>query len=224
MRALYIIIFAIPVAALFIIFPELDLKFTSLFYTDKFIYRDAAFPVFIYEAVKIIVKILGVSLLSLLAVNFIKKKNYILSKAKIIYLILCLAIGPGLIVNTVFKDNWDRARPSQITEFGGDKKFTPAFVMTDQCKRNCSFVSGHASVGFYLSSFAFVTAAFSWPIYISGIGLGLVFGLMRVVQGQHFLSDVIFSGVFVLLICHLIYYLMFVKKYKKNKKLKKKKY
>src|SRR5579885_660865 len=41
-------------------------------------------------------------------------------------LLLALAIGPGLIVNTLFKDHWGRARPSQITVFAGEKRFTPA--------------------------------------------------------------------------------------------------
>ena len=38
---------------------------------------------------------------------------------------------------------------SQIAEFGGDKRFTPAFVPSDQCARNCSFPAGDPAVGFY---------------------------------------------------------------------------
>ena len=36
------------------------------------------------------------------------------------------------------------ARPKHIVAFGGSKLFTPALQPTDQCKRNCSFVSGEA--------------------------------------------------------------------------------
>jgi lipid A 4'-phosphatase len=42
-----------------------------------------------------------------------------LGKTQWLYLAACLAAGPGLIANLVLKDNWGRARPSQITEFGG---------------------------------------------------------------------------------------------------------
>src|SRR5271170_7939328 len=50
--------------------------------------------------------------------------------------LVALAVGPGLIVNVLFKDHWGRARPAQIEAFGGTGRFTPAFVPSDQCSRN----------------------------------------------------------------------------------------
>src|SRR5271167_4551455 len=34
-----------------------------------------------------------------------------------IFLIFCVVIGPGLLINAVFKDHWDRPRPRDIVEF-----------------------------------------------------------------------------------------------------------
>jgi lipid A 4'-phosphatase len=126
-----------------------------------------------------------------------------------LYLLLVMIVGPGLLVNTVFKDHWGRARPSQVEEFNGSKKFTRAAIPTDQCEKNCSFVSGHASVGFFFLAFAFV-----WPRrrilwLVTGTSLGLGIGLVRILQGGHFFSDVIFCGLVVYLTARLLYALMF---------------
>ena len=56
-------------------------------------------------------------------------------------------LGPGAVVNLVFKDHWQRARPYQVQEFGGTQQFTRAGIITDQCDNNCSFVSGHVACG-----------------------------------------------------------------------------
>src|ERR1700733_12381547 len=61
--------------------------------------------------------------------------------------LIALAVGPGLVVNVVFKDHWGRARPAQIEAFGGTERFSPAFVPSDQCSSNCSFPAGDPSVG-----------------------------------------------------------------------------
>ena len=55
------------------------------------------------------------------------------------YVVGSIVLGPGIIVNGIFKSLWGRARPSQIVEFGGDKIYTPPLVITDQCDWNCSF-------------------------------------------------------------------------------------
>ena len=107
------------------------------------------------------------------------------------FLIVTLLLGPGLLVNQVLKADSGRARPLHTEVFGGDKQFTPAFQPADQCKTNCSFVSGHAGMGFWFLSLAWVARRRGWLYF--GIGLGAMVGLGRIVQGAHFLSDVIFS-------------------------------
>ena len=113
-----------------------------------------------------------------------------------IFLLLALALGPGLTVNTIFKDHWGRARPAQITQFGGTQKFTPAFVPSDQCRRNCSFPAGDPAMGFYLVSAALLAggATARRNGVIGAVVVGAALGVVRLAQGGHFLSDVVASG------------------------------
>jgi membrane-associated PAP2 superfamily phosphatase len=110
---------------------------------------------------------------------------------------VCLIMGPLLAVNMIFKDHWGRARPMQIEAFGGTKKFTAPWVMNDQCHHNCSFPCGHAAAGFVLSIGTLVSRRKFW--LPAGIALGASFGLVRMLNGAHFLSDVIFSYFIVML-------------------------
>ena len=109
----------------------------------------------------------------------------------VVYLLVVLIIGPGLVVNEIFKAESGRARPAHTELFGGDKTFSPALTNSDQCEKNCSFVSGHAAMGFYLLAFAWVFKQRRW--LLMGIVLGALVGFGRVVQGAHFFSDVVFS-------------------------------
>ena len=51
-----------------------------------------------------------------------------------------LLLGPGWVVNEALKNHWGRARPEQVSDFGGAQRFTPALQPADQCVKNCSFV------------------------------------------------------------------------------------
>jgi lipid A 4'-phosphatase len=125
-----------------------------------------------------------------------------------VFVILALVLAPGVVANTVFKDHWGRARPVQTTAFGGLSKFTPAMVVSDQCERNCSFISGDPSVGFWLLSFALLLKRRRRAAAIGAIGAGAALGAMRIGQGGHFLSDVVFSGFFNCGVIWLLYELI----------------
>ena len=115
-------------------------------------------------------------------------------------LLVVLAIGPGLIVNGILKEHWGRARPRDVVEFGGDHRFTPAIVISDQCERNCSFTAGHPSAGFALAAlgYAYMSRRRRCAVIAAATGFGLLVGLARVAVGGHFLSDVLFSGFIVI--------------------------
>jgi membrane-associated PAP2 superfamily phosphatase len=109
---------------------------------------------------------------------------------------LSLLFGTGLLVNGVLKEGSGRARPVAVQEFGGPAMFTPAFRPTNQCRTNCSFVSGHAATGFALGAVGLLGApAMRRRWLLIGIVAGSIIGLGRMSQGGHFLSDVIFSGI-----------------------------
>jgi lipid A 4'-phosphatase len=101
--------------------------------------------------------------------------------------------GPGLVVNAVFKDNWQRARPYQVENFGGSQQFTRAAVITDQCHNNCAFVSGHVACGFFLSTLMLVSRRRRLAWAVCGTLTGLVIGFARMSNMDHWLSDVLWA-------------------------------
>ena len=40
------------------------------------------------------------------------------------FLVVTLALGPGVVTNLILKDHWHRPRPIDVTEFGGSFRFT----------------------------------------------------------------------------------------------------
>ncbi len=105
-------------------------------------------------------------------------------------------LSSGLLVNAGLKEYWGRARPVQVTQFGGTQHFSPALLPTDQCSHNCSFVSGHATSGFILMSIGLMgSVATRRRWFWIGLGWGAVASLARIAQGGHFLSDTLFAGV-----------------------------
>jgi lipid A 4'-phosphatase len=147
-------------------------------------------------------------LLVLFALGFLLPRGSWLGRNRraIAYLFLALAIGPGLIVNSLLKETSGRARPVQIEQFGGSRQFTPAFVIADQCERNCAFVSGHVAAatmpvaGYFLAA----TRRRQRLWLAGGVALGLAVGLARLVVGAHFLSDVVVAMFITWVVCALV--------------------
>ncbi|HAZ61685.1 MAG TPA: hypothetical protein DCY89_08940 [Gammaproteobacteria bacterium] len=117
-----------------------------------------------------------------------------------LFLLAAGVAGPILLANTLLKDHWDRARPRDVAEFGGQARFTPAWLPASECTRNCSFVSGDGALGFYLHTFFYVLPPrFRRTVFVAGFfGTGTLFGGLRVAMGAHFLSDVLWAGALML--------------------------
>ena len=185
-------------AILTIIYPNIDIAISNIFFnnlSNEFIYKDNIIVNIIYKSVPLINYItLGLCILSII---FSYIKHDVLLRKKAIYIILSISISTGIVANYAFKDHFGRARPYYIKEFGGDKEFSPAFTISDQCRKNCSFISGHSSTGFGLSALAF--APVSKPIFLPiSIILGIIIGIARILQGGHFASDILFAGIIVI--------------------------
>jgi lipid A 4'-phosphatase len=127
------------------------------------------------------------------------------------FLVLVALLGPGLLVNIVFKECWGRPRPREITEFGGKKQFLHPWQM-GALYQGRSFPSGHAAAAFCLSAPYLPLRrrrprlARAW--LIGGIIFGAAMSLARITQGGHFLSDTLWSWGMVHLTAVALYYLM----------------
>ena len=185
--------------ALFYWAPQVDLFVSGLFYDPVHGFALATWPPvrdFTRSIRWIAWGILLVVLVGAVWLRLVGRPLWRLDRNALIFLVAALAIGPGVLVNTVLKDHWGRARPYQIEAFGGQHKFTPAPLPANQCARNCSFVSGHAALGFSLVMFAFlVPAARPRSIALAAaLSFGALVGLARIVAGHHFLSDIVDAG------------------------------
>ncbi len=186
-----------PVLALFVVFPSIDLVVSGWFFVDgRFFLRHYRWFEFVRSAVPPLT--LGgafvVIMLGITARVFREPFLGIVPRTAV-YLLVSLVIGPGLLVNSLLKEHWGRARPSAIMNFGGEKAFTPALVMSDQCTHNCSFVSGHAALAFWTVAFALLIRQ-PWRRMAVAVTLlyGFLVGFVRIAQGSHFLSDIVFAA------------------------------
>lgn len=199
--ALYAALFA-AATALFLFAPGIDLWTSGLFYEPGRGFVLAHWPpaLFISDLVPWIAW--GVALLLALAalwLYMVGRPLWRFDRKALLFVFAAVTLGPGLLVNTVLKDHWGRARPAQIERFGGLHHFTPAPLPASQCPSNCSFASGHAALGFGLVAFAFLLPAGA-PRRRAGLAVlafGAFIGLDRIAEGRHFLSDVVFAGLLV---------------------------
>jgi lipid A 4'-phosphatase len=200
----------ILLAGFFILYPEIDIWVSEQFFkheTGFYLHKNPILS-WMYYVIYYVTGLLIVTLLILLIISF-RTSNHVLFlvRRQLIYLSLAFLLGPGLLVNVILKNNWGRARPIEIVNFMGEHSFTPAFLISEACARDCSFVSGHAAMGFLPMALGFCFLGRKrYVIFTIGILTGIMFGGARVLQGSHFISDVIFSA----LLTFLLYYLLSV--------------
>jgi lipid A 4'-phosphatase len=132
-----------------------------------------------------------------------------------VFMLLSLAIGPGVVVNGILKPIWGRPVPLDVIEFGGTHPFrhisNPGRAgPPERGGDGRSFPSGHASVAFWTSIFYFLLRRRRPRLAIAALGGTLAFGaivaIARISAGRHFLSDVISSGLIVFGVNWLVYY------------------
>lgn len=190
-----------------LLFPEIDLFFSGLFVNEKGQFFLSREPVvrFFYHSISfsLILFFLFVGW-----INLKKPSGFFLNRKKVLFLILVLAIGPGLIVNLILKESVGRARPRNIIEFGGEKTFSRPFICTNQCDRNCSFPSGHAAVGFFFVSVSFIFSRYRKALLFGGMAYGILVAAGRIIQGGHFFSDVVTSFFIVYVTARILWGIM----------------
>lgn len=127
-----------------------------------------------------------------------------------------LCLGSGFITNVVLKEHWGRPRPRQIVDFGGNEPFRAYYqpVLSSTPVPMRSFPSGHSTCGFYFFCFYFIGKRLSRPLLarfgiVSGLALGAVLSVARIIQGGHFMTDILISAIIMWLTCYLVDYLIF---------------
>ena len=198
----------------FILFPKFDILFSKLFFfEEKFISDKYVFIRSLRSFLKDSMIVISIVSFLLIMVNFFfKKKKKPILKPRTRLILIGFIVGPvigcGLIANFYFKDNWGRARPINIQEFGGEKIYTQPFIISDQCERNCSWISGEASAAF---SFIAGTIIIKSPIFfLLNIIFGIIVSFCRIAMGGHFLSDNIFAMIFMIYLAIIYKYLVFL--------------
>ena len=199
----FLSIAAIVCTVLFIVFPRIDLGVASWFFSPprSFTLGETWVGRFFDNEIHYAMEwFIGVLVLCFVVGWIRRKPIWGLTPKRFLFVALSIALGAGLLTNVIFKDSWGRARPSQVMEFGGPKQFSPPFMRSTQCDKNCSFVSGDASLAASFLAFAVIAQRNRrrWWMGLSAF-TGLV-GLMRMGRGSHFLSDVVFAVLFTLMI------------------------
>jgi lipid A 4'-phosphatase len=193
----------VALAILFVVFPGIDLGVAGWFYLPPrhFVLGETWIGRFFDSDVHFGMEWFLPVLVGIFLYGLYRKHAYWnLTPRHFLFVALTIALGAGLVTNVIFKDSWGRARPSQILEFGGAKQFSPPFMRSTQCDKNCSFVSGDAALAASFLTFAMIARRnrLRW-----WIGLGTftaIVGVMRMGRGSHFLSDVVFAVIFTLMI------------------------
>lgn len=141
---------------------------------------------------------------------FQPQRPAMMSSRSALFLVLSLALGPGLLVNGLLKENWARPRPGMVAEFGGDYRFMPWWDPRGGCDSNCSFVSGETSSAVWMAAPAMLAPPPWRYAALGAAGLyGLGFAFIRLLAGGHFLSDVIFAAILTGLVIWAVHGVLF---------------
>ncbi|MDT1063378.1 phosphatase PAP2 family protein [Paracoccus sp. CPCC 101403] len=192
---------ALAVACIFAAFPGLDLAISGLFTNGqgRFALAGSSLAIAVNDVLRIGLNAFFIAICVLVLIGRGLRLTARSGADNWRFLAGVFLMGPGLIVNGLLKSWVGRARPVQITEFGGEKLFTPMLQISDQCALNCSFSSGEVAM---VSTFVFAMLVLAWPhlgrrgkpvAAVSGVLLICLSVLLRVGLGRHFMSDALSS-------------------------------
>jgi membrane-associated PAP2 superfamily phosphatase len=215
-RTSFIILTSLGVltGVIFAIDPSLDLS-VATFFRDLMAWPEVRRFDGVVEAVRqigplVIIAAIAPAVVALAMKIFWPLRPTLISTRAALFLILTLALGPGLLVNAILKENWGRPRPGMVTQFGGDYAFMPWWDPRGTCDSNCSFVSGETSSAVWMTAPAMLAPP-PWRYVALGAAAlyGAAFAVIRLLAGGHFLSDVIFAAIFTGLVIWTVHRFLF---------------
>lgn len=199
----------VGLSAYFMVFPNIDLVVSRAFYQADAGFILAGDPMLraLRRSSSLVLGLLLAALLVTAVASLFRRLRRGQAARRAVYLLAGLAIGPGLVVNTVLKGEWGRPRPIQVDAFGGEAAFSPAWWISDACQRNCSFVSGEAASAAWMVAVVLVMCPARWRSWAVPLAItyAVALSLNRLAFGGHFLSDILLSWAivgFILCVLH----------------------
>ncbi len=173
----------------------------SQFYLQKYDYLSLFFRKFFLSSVIVYILLIPIFSRHLIISKLFFGYKFNIKEIFLIWLSQILIVL--LFINLILKNFWGRVRPGDIIQYGGIDVFTPWYMINNACNSNCSFVSGDASVGFSLIVIYLITKKLFF-LYLSLLS-GFALGFIRILEGGHFLSDIVFAGFFVFVLNIVLY-------------------
>jgi membrane-associated PAP2 superfamily phosphatase len=205
---------AVVVGVLFGIYSRLDIDISAHFYNRQinlFYANVQPWVMHSRDAARWLTALLvAPACLALIGKLVLPRLRMLISGRAALFLVMTLALGPGVLANLILKDHWGRARPIDITELGGSYRFTAWWDPRGDCPDNCSFIAGEPSGAFWtLAPAALVPPQWRLAAYGGALVFGAAVGLLRIAGGGHFFTDVVFAGVFMFLLIWAAHGLIF---------------
>jgi membrane-associated phospholipid phosphatase len=212
-QGLLIAVLATITAVLFAVAPQLDLQLSHLFFDDA----TRRFPVaadpramWVRSASMWVFTAFAVCVAAAVVARIAFPHRFPVPGRVVVFLALSLALGPGLLVNGLFKEHWSRPRPGEVVEFGGTLPFMPWWDPRGGCAQNCSFVSGETSQATWAVAPALLMSGGLRVVALGTVGVfTAVIGGLRLAFGGHFASDVLFATLLTLAVIWAMYGLAF---------------
>ena len=195
-------------SALLATFMDLDPRLSGYFYhpraTQRWFLQTAVPWIWLYYYGELPTWILAIGA-AMVWVGSFRRRSWVGYRRACALIVLAVMLGPGLLVNGVLKPLWGRPRPAHADLFGGSQPYQP-WWQPGNTGGGRSFPSGHAAMGYVLvlGTCLIPPRRSAWlrGLVLGGaLAYGSLLGATRIIQGGHFLSDVLWSGS---LMCFLV--------------------
>jgi membrane-associated PAP2 superfamily phosphatase len=200
---------AAVVGVVFGLRPDLDLKLAGLFFDpERGGFWRAYDPPYLRarDAATWVITLVAMPAVVALAFKLIRPQRPLLIPGRAVVLMLVtLALAPGVVATSCSRSTGAGRGPSTY-RVRGHEHFRPWWDPRGDCPKNCSFVAGEPSGAFWtLAPAAVVPQQWRALAYGAALTFGAAVGLLRMVAGAHFFSDVVFAGVFSFLVIWLVH-------------------
>lgn len=124
---------------------------------------------------------------------------------------VALTCGLGQVIISQLKHYTALPRPFNLSMFGGYAHYPDHFWAVSRREAGGALPSNHAGAGYallslYFAGWALGRPAWRWGGLAVGIGAGVAFSIIRIMQGAHFASQTIWSACVMWTVAALLFY------------------